>query len=290
MSCRLCPVINQSDESAAATRRRRDDESRAVNATAVSQVTDLLNHLMMSSAAYLQHDSHVGERTCVSFAQILNLQVHRPISWLDPQLCRWDLLVFVSVSASGDSASEVQPQTPNDCVVLAAWWRDSNELFHLSDEKLVSTGSSVSAASSCQTVTLHQQQLCQQLHVSVNVSTHATLYILIVYLNTVDLIKDQLQALQFDHYTVSVILSVFLILHLFTDDTASLALASCRGFSLVFIGWSGELRRSGDIYHVAECWIIQNLKSTESSESKPGSVTSLCVRPQQEATLLRQHS
>lgn len=51
-----------------------------------------------------------------------------------------------------------------------------NELFHLSDEKLVWTGSSVSAASSCQTVTLHQQQLrqqqlCQRVHVSVNVSS-----------------------------------------------------------------------------------------------------------------------
>lgn len=120
MSCRLCPVINQPDGSAAATRRRRDDESRAVNATAVSQVTDQVNHLMMSSAAYLQHDSHVGERTCVPFVQILNLQVRRPISWFDPQLCCWDLSVFVSVSASGDSASEVQPQTPNDFVVLAA--------------------------------------------------------------------------------------------------------------------------------------------------------------------------
>lgn len=95
MSCRLCPVINQPDGSAAATRRRRDDESRAVNATAVSQVTDQVNHLMMSSAAYLQHDSHVGERTCVSFVQILNLQVHRQISWFDPQLCCWDLSVFV---------------------------------------------------------------------------------------------------------------------------------------------------------------------------------------------------
>ena len=102
MSCCLCPVINQSDGSAAATRRRRD-ESQAANVTPVSQVTDQVNHLMMSSAAYLQHDSHVGERVCVSFTQILNLQVHRPISWFDLQLCRWDLLVFVSVSASGDS-------------------------------------------------------------------------------------------------------------------------------------------------------------------------------------------